>query len=312
MTFTETFTVQALAPFNFDLTAQISCSGDKQIRNYTNSQFSQVVYINDKLAQLKVASLGTVEDPKISVELKSNNPLTVQDKKKAEETVKFIFNLDFDLCSFYRDLKNDHVMQQIAQLLYGLKNPTTPTVFEALIDSIVEQQISIKVAHALEERIIKKFGEPLFLNGDSFYAYPTHQNIANTSISEIQSCGLSQRKAQYIQGAAKLIVEGKLDLEHLKNCNPEEIISELDAIRGIGVWTAELTMLRGMQKLDALPADDLGVRRVISRYYCGGKPINADEARGLAESWGRWRGLAASYLIIAEVKDIKLNIKRNF
>ena len=307
MTFTETFTVQALAPFNFDLTAQIFGSGDKQIRNYTNSQFSQILHINCKLAQLKVASLGTVEEPKINVELKSNNPLTAQDKKKAEETVKFIFNLDFDLCSFYRDLKNDHVMQQIAQLLHGLKNPTTPTVFEALVDSIVEQQISIKVAHTLEERIIKKFGETLFLNGDSFYAYPTPQNIANMSISEIQSCGLSQRKAQYIQGAAKLIVEGELDLENLKKCkNPEEIISELEAIRGIGVWTAELTMLRGMQKLDALPADDLGVRRVISRYYCGGKPIKADEAREIAKAWGKWKGLAAFYLIIAEVKDIKV------
>ena len=50
--------------------------------------------------------------------------------------------------------------------------------------------------------------------------------------------------------------------------NPDRIISELDEIRGIGVWTAELTMLRGMQKLDALPADDFGIRRVISRYYC--------------------------------------------
>ena len=83
MTFTETFTVQALAPFNFDLTAQIFGSGDKQIRNYTNSLFSQVVYINDKLAQLKVASVGTVEEPKISVELKSNIPLNSAGQEKS-------------------------------------------------------------------------------------------------------------------------------------------------------------------------------------------------------------------------------------
>ena len=86
--------------------------------------------------------------------------------------------------------------------------------------------------------------------------------------------------------------------------NPDRIISELDEIRGIGVWTAELTMLRGMQKLDALPADDLGIRRVISRYYCQGKPIKTAEAREIAKTWGRWKGLAAYYLIIAEVRDI--------
>jgi DNA-3-methyladenine glycosylase II len=98
-----------------------------------------------------------------------------------------------------------------------------------------------------------------------------------------------------------------LNLENLKtHQNPEEIIKELDAIRGIGVWTAELTMLRGMQRLDALPADDLGVRLVISRYYCGGKPIKSDEAREIAKSWGKWKGLAAFYLIIAESKEIKV------
>jgi DNA-3-methyladenine glycosylase II len=305
MTFTETFTIQVLAPFNFDLTAQIFAHGDKQIRSYANGQFSQVLRVNGKLFLIRLASAGTVEQPKINVELKSNIPITLQDKRKAEEAAKFIFNLGFQLCSFYDEIKNDCMMTQIAQQLYGLKNPTTPTVFEALADSIVEQQISIKVAHTIEERLAKKFGEVLSLDGEAYYAYPTPQNMASASISEIQSCGLSQRKAEYIHNAAELIAAGKLDLEHLKNQqNPEEIISELDEIRGIGVWTAELTMLRGMQKLDALPADDFGIRRVISRYYCGGKTIKSAEAREIAKQWGRWKGLAAFYLIVAEVKGI--------
>jgi len=63
-------------------------------------------------------------------------------------------------------------------------------------------------------------------------------------------------------------------------------------------------MLRGMQKLDALPADDFGIRRVISRYYCNGKPIKSAEAREVAKSWGTWKGLAAYYLIVAEIKGI--------
>jgi DNA-3-methyladenine glycosylase II len=305
MTFTETFTIQALAPFNFDLTAQIFAHDDKQIRSYANGQFSQVLRVNGKLVLIRLTSTGTVEQPKINVELKSNNPITLQDKRKAEEAAKFIFNLDFDLQSFYEDIKNDQTMQQITKQLYGLKNPTTPTVFEALADSIVEQQISIKVAQIIEVKLAKKFGETLTLNGDTYYAYPTPQSMACASIEEIRNCGLSQRKAEYIREAAKLIAEGKLDLEHLKNNKiPEQIIVELDEIRGIGVWTAELTMLRGMQKLDALPADDFGIRRVISRYYCNGKPIKSAEAREVAKSWGKWKGLAAYYLIVAEIKGI--------
>lgn len=305
MASTETFTVQALAPFNFELTAHIFSSGDGQIRSYANGVFHQVLRIDGNLVLVKLASSGTVEKPKLTVELTSSNPLTPQGKRIAEETIRFIFNLNFDLYSFYKDVENDPAMNQISQQLYGLKNPTTPTVFESLVDSIVEQQISIKVAHTLEERIVKKFGETLTVDGNTHFAYPTPQSIAAASISEVQQVGLSMRKAEYIQNAAQLIADGKLDLEGMKHeKDPERIIAELDEIKGIGVWTAELTMLRGMQKLDALPADDLGIRRVISTYYCGGKPINAAEAREIAKVWGRWKGLAAFYLIIAEVKSI--------
>jgi DNA-3-methyladenine glycosylase II len=117
---------------------------------------------------------------------------------------------------------------------------------------------------------------------------------------------LSERKAEYIRNVASLVSEGKLDLEALK-CweNTDEIIEELDKVRGVGVWTAELTMLRGMSKLEALPADDLGLRRTISHYYCGGKNITSAEARKIAENWGEWKGLAAYYLIVAEILGIE-------
>lgn len=265
MTYTENFLLNALAPFNFDLCAQIFSNGDPEIRSYANGEFHQVLRLNRNLVLIKVGSVGTIEKPKLSVTLKSNNAITDQNKKAAEIMVKFVFNLDFDLNSFYQDIKTEPVMHRIVQQLYGLKNPTTPTVFESLVDSIVEQQISIKVAHAIEQRLAKKFGDPLTIDGVTYFSYPTQKKISAASISEVQQVGLSKRKAEYIQGAAQLVAEGKLDLEQMKNeKDPERIIAELDEIRGIGVWTAELTMLRGMQRLDALPADDLGIRRVLN------------------------------------------------
>jgi len=307
MTFTETLKVKATAPFNFDLTAQIFRNGDKQIRTYRDGVFSQVLKLNGQLALIKVTSTGTFEQPELTVELKANSPLTLEDRRKAREIIKFMFNLNLDLLSFYEEIKGDPAMRQIAKLLYGLKNPTTPTVFEALVDSIIEQQISIRVAIALEEKLVKKLGERLPVDGETYFAFPTPQTLASASVEEIQQVGLSRRKAEYIQEAAHLTVTGKLDLERLKaQKRAEEIVLKLDEVRGVGVWTAELTMLRGMQRLDALPADDFGIRRVISRYYCGGKPIKAAEARQIANAWGRWKGLAAFYLIIAEFKGISL------
>ena len=309
MALTQTLTIKAQKPFDFDLSAQIFAGGDRQVSVFADDSFSQVLNIGGKLMLVNITSKGTVDKPELTVELKSNSALSTGEKKRAEETINYIFNLKFPLSTFYEQAKADPIMVQITQKLYGLKNPTTPTVFEALVDSIVEQQISIKVARTVEHRLAKKFGDQLEIDGDTFFAFPTPQNIASASIDEIQQVGLSRRKTEYIREAALLIVADKLDLEHLKtHVKSEQIIAELDEIRGIGVWTAELTMLRGMQKLDAFPADDFGIRRVISKYYCSGKAVDAGEAREIAKAWGNWKGLAAYYLIIAEAKDLTVSL----
>ena len=305
MTFTETFTLKPLSPFSLDLSAQVFSNGDKQVRTYLNGEFSQVFQVDGCLVFSKITSTGTVERPELLLELKSNNPITPEIKQATKQAITYIFSLNFDLSSFYKEIKDDNAMHKITQKLYGFKFPTTPTVFEGLVDAIVEQQISIKVARTIEERIAKKFGQQLRLENETYYAFPTPQNIKDSSISDIRLCGLSQRKAEYIYNAAQLIVDGKLNLEQLKsNPDSEKIIATLDDIKGIGVWTAELTVLRGMQRFDTLPADDFGIRRVISTYYCGGKSIKQAEAREIAKAWGKWKGLAAFYLIIAEARGI--------
>jgi DNA-3-methyladenine glycosylase II len=115
------------------------------------------------------------------------------------------------------------------------------------------------------------------------------------------------KKAEYIHSIATQVADKTLDLETMKTWDAtDRIINELDAIRGIGVWTAELTVLRGMRKLDAMPADDLGLRRCIAHYYCSDKKISSAEARSIAAAWGKWKGLVSYYLIIAELLEIEL------
>jgi DNA-3-methyladenine glycosylase II len=253
-----------------------------------------------------VESSGTVDKPQLFAELRSDKEICEEDKRKAEETVNILFNLNFDLAPFYEDVKGDKIMAHLTRKLLGLKSPTTQMAFEALVDSIVEQQISLKVANSIEKKLIRKFGDALNLDGEVYYAYPTPQSLATQGTEPLRQCGLSQRKAEYITEASTLITEGKLDLEQLKQSeSADDIIRELNKLRGVGVWTAELTMIRGMQRLEALPADDLGLKRTISHYYCGGKTITSTEARQIAKGWGRWKGLAAYYLIVAEMLGIK-------
>jgi DNA-3-methyladenine glycosylase II len=301
--------IAAKAPFNFNLSAEIFRNGDPEIRRFENDRFWQVVRIGDKLALACVEADGTDEKPRVKVKLRSVCELTEEDKKDAAKTITRLFNLDFDLSGFYNDIKRDVTISTLAKKLCGLRTPTTQFAFEALVDSIVEQQISLKVANTFERRIVKKWGDALTVEDKTYYAYPTPKRLASAAQQELRGVGLSERKAEYVRNASSLISAGRLDIEALK-CreNANEIIEELDKVKGIGVWTAELTMIRGMQRLEAMPADDLGLRRTISHFYCGGKQITSAEARKIAERWGKWKGLAAYYLIVAEIMNLPAHV----
>ncbi|MDP3066384.1 MAG: hypothetical protein Q8N08_06555 [Methanobacteriaceae archaeon] len=132
----------------------------------------------------------------------------------------------------------------------------------------MEQQISLKAAHSIENRLIKSFGSSVKMYGKTYYAYPSPDELSDLDLQQLRDCGLSFRKAEYIRDLSLNIVNQELNLESLeKRDNTEDMIEELCEIRGIGVWTAELSLLRGLGRLDAIPADDIGLRRVISHYY---------------------------------------------
>ncbi len=263
--------------------------------------------MNGKLVLLCLTSVGSLEKPELRAELTAGNKLDDVDCKKAREIVSLLFNLDLDLANFYKAVKQEPTMASLTAKLRGLKSPTTQTVYEALLDSIVEQQISLKIANIMERKIVRKFGETLSVNGKAFYVYPTAEALAKAATAELRGCGLSQRKAEYINEISSRIVDGSLDLEKFKEyTDADQVVREMDAVRGIGVWTAELTVLRSMRKWDAFPADDVGLRRIISHYYRRGERISNVDARKIAEPWSPWKGLAAYYLVVAEILGVEV------
>jgi DNA-3-methyladenine glycosylase II len=296
-------TLDPLPPFDFDLSAQIFSNGDGRVQRYEDGVFSQTVRLSGALALIRVSSQGTVDHPRLLVHFEPEDASTEEDREESRSDVEIVvarlFNLNLDLLPFYEAVKSDRIMMQITRRLWGLHSPSTATVFEALVDSIIEQQISLKAAWSMQRRLIEAFGGALNLQGRTYFAFPAPETLAAASIEQLRACGLSGRKAEYVQGVAKLVGEG-LDLESFQSRSEEKLIEELSRIRGVGVWTAEMTMIRGMQKYDAFPGDDIGLRRIIAHYYYEGKKITGDEARQTASAWSGWRGLASFYLVMAE------------
>jgi len=302
--------IDCIPPFDFALSARILADGDPQIAKYDGNAYRQVVRIGDRLLLATVTSAGSVDSPQLLAELTSDGSVTDHDLASALETIGSVFNAHLDINPFYEAIRNDSTMAELSDKLHGLKNPLTPTVFQALFDSIVEQQISLTVAHVLQRRVIKTFGDALVLDGKTYYAFPTPERLALASVESLRACGLSRGKAQYITGIAAGIVAHTIDLERLRQwSDTQAILDSLCSLRGVGLWTAELTAIRALNRFDAIPADDLGLRRWIAHYYCSDKVITSTQARGIAAHWGKWKGLAGYYLVVAGILDIQTKAK---
>jgi len=292
-------------PYDFSLSAAIFAGGDPRIRTYDHDLFRQAVDIGGTPVLMEVFSEGSVERPKLRVSARSNTPLSKSGMKEIQSIVSSMFNITENITPFYLAMEKDVIMTDLLRQLRGLKAPTTPTVFEALVDSVIEQQISLKAAHSIEKRLIRAVGNSLTFDGYTWYCYPTPPLLATTPDSTFRSCGLTLRKGEYIREISQQILAGTLDLDHFRSfADTESIISQMVKIRGVGRWTAELTILRGLHRADAFPADDVGVRRFIAQVYRKGEKISPEDARVFAEQWGAWKGFAAYYLEVADLLGI--------
>jgi DNA-3-methyladenine glycosylase II len=297
--------IDCTPPFDFALSAHILADGDPQIAKYDGTAYRQVLRVGGKLLLATVAPIGSVDSPQLRTAFTSDRSLTDRDVTAAHAVISSVFNAYLDVKPFYQAIRNDPVMAELSGKLRGLKNPATATVFQALFDSIIEQQISLNVAHVLQRRVIKAFGDVLVVDGNTYYAFPTPERMALASVDSLRGCGLSRRKAEYITDIAARIATQAVDLERLRQYRETHmILDSLCSLRGVGVWTAELTAIRGLNRLDVIPADDLGLRRWIAHYYCSERTITSAQARGIAERWGKWKGLAGYYLVVAGLLKI--------
>lgn len=102
-------------------------------------------------------------------------------------------------------------------------------------------------------------------------------------------------------GLFESISSGSLKLGELAQLDTVSILDRLDALRGIGRWTAELAVLTGLRRLGVFPADDLGIRQIISQLYLNGKPAKRREVESIAERWGAVSPLVLYFLMCAQV-----------
>ncbi len=159
--------------------------------------------------------------------------------------------------------------------------------YGALVRAIVGQQLSVSAARAIYGRLAARFGDRA----------PTPQEILNDNPEELRAAaGLSRAKVSYLRSLAEHTISGELELERLDDLDDERVIAELTAVKGLGLWSAQMFLMFHLERPDVLPTGDLGIRRAIELAYgLDGLPDPA-AMEEIAAPWQPYRTLACRYL----------------
>ena len=188
--------------------------------------------------------------------------------------------------------KRDRVMRKLMTDHGSARLYSRGDAFTTLARSIVGQQISVKAAQAVWERLLVLLGQDLSVARSPVAAV----ELLQQPVDALRQVGLSARKVDYLHDLARHFDSGQVHVTQWQDMDDEAIIDELVAIRGIGRWTAEMFLIFHLMRPNVLPLDDLGLIKGISVNYFSGEPVSRAEARELAEAWSPYRTVGTWYL----------------
>ncbi len=166
------------------------------------------------------------------------------------------------------------------------RNRPRGDAYGALLRAIVGQQVSVKAAATIFDRVLALFDGKI----------PAAHELLGADERELRKAGLSGRKVEYMKDLAAKVESGELELERLGAMTDDEVVAELTAVRGLGVWTAHMFLIFHLERPDVLPVGDLGIRNAIAAAYGLDEPPTPDDMERIAAPWRPHRSLASLYL----------------
>ena len=180
-----------------------------------------------------------------------------------------------------------HKDQIIASLIATYPNEVMinhQNPFSTLVKAIVGQQISIKAAATICQRL------------ESLINHFSTENYLAAKEDELRQCGLSRPKIRYITNVANALESDKLTPSTWSTMSDNEIAKQLMSISGIGTWTAQMFMIFYLHRADILPLGDIGLINAINLHYGSGKDLSQSDIKKIAQVWQPYRTVATWYL----------------
>jgi DNA-3-methyladenine glycosylase II len=213
---------------------------------------------------------------------------------------RFLWGLNDDVEAHHATMASDRYMAPLLERFGALRIVRAPDLYEALLVAVIGQQVSVQAAQSIRRRLMQKMGTRVTVSNasgqENHYLYPTAQQLIEAGKLALREQGLSRQKSTYLLEVAHRAVAGELDREAFATLSDGDALGRLCEIKGVGRWTAEIALMRGLGRNDVFAAGDLGLQVAVQELRGMRKRPSEKFLRKIAERWKGWRSYAAFYL----------------
>jgi DNA-3-methyladenine glycosylase II len=278
------FRVVPQRPYSLALTAERYTRFPEVVDRFDGAVYRRYLPVGASGAVLSVAQEGSPSRAVLAVALDGPDARSPAVRAAARRVVDVALGAAQPVAPFYRSFRGDPVIGAAILDFRGLRGAGVPSLWEGLVTAILAQQVNLRFAYDIRRELAETF------------AFPPPEALAGETPAKLRRFRLSESKAKAIHGLARAFAAGEIAEDEVGALEDEAAIEKLVSFRGVGRWTAEIALLRGLGRSDIFPAGDLGVVKYLAQGLLGRRErAKEDSMRRFAARWKPWRGLALVY-----------------
>jgi len=285
--------VPVKAPYRLDLTVSVLRRLSTNLVDVL-TEHGQYVRVLAGSSKPVIARVTQMRPDTLTVTLEGDE----RARERALALVRRMLGVDRDLAHFDRAAAANPWLNPLAARMRGVRPPRYPTLWEACVNAIVFQQVSLHAASAIMHRMIVALQPPLDSGGVSLYQFPTAEMVLRTDDDLLRAAGLSSGKLATLRRVGEVLAAGTLDETMLEERVSPDAAALLRGIKGIGPWTAAVILLRGLGRLDVFPMNDTSVTRNLA-LVAGSASVDVE---GVLHALSPQQGMLYYHLLLARLE----------
>jgi len=281
-------------PYDLERTLRRYARFPEVVDRVEGGAYRRLLVIGNTPTLLRVGQRGSAARAVLEVEL--CGPGAARARSEAERLVRGALGAGQAVHGFYRAFRTDPALAPAIARERGLRSAGSPSVFEALVTAVLCQQVNLGFAYSIRRELAEHFGVRAHFAGETFVAFPDPATLSQQPAARLRQMRLSAAKTAALLAISQAFANGELVEAELASLPEAEVVTRLCALRGVGRWTAEIALMRGLWRPDVFPAADLGVVKHLALGLLGHREKAGEaEMRAFAESWRPYRSLALLY-----------------